>query len=175
MHFSFMQKLGTSFLIALWVMTGANMVGDILVNVEASEAPAFKMAAKEKTDTPKAETGGESSLVLLAAASPEAGAKTFKKCKSCHTADKGGKNKIGPNLWDVVGRAKASAPGFKYSGVLAALGGEWTYQDLDAFLTSPNAFAKGNKMTFGGLKKAADRAKVIAHLRSRSDQPKPLP
>ena len=114
-------------------------------------------------------------LALLASADAGDGKKIFKKCKACHTADKGGAHKVGPNLWNVVGRAKAGAAGYKFSGVLAGLGGAWTFADLDAFLAKPKAFAPGTKMTFNGVKKAADRAAVIAYLRSLSDSPKPLP
>jgi cytochrome c len=89
--------------------------------------------------------------------------------------DKGGRHKVGPNLWDVVGRAKAGAGGYKFSRALAGLGGAWTFEDLDAYLAKPKAFAPGTKMTFNGVKKAADRAAVILYLRSLSDSPKPLP
>ncbi len=111
---------------------------------------------------------------MLASADAGAGAKVFKKCKACHTADKGGKNKVGPNLWDIVGKAKAAA-GFKFSGALKGLGGTWTYKDLDGFLADPKGFAKGTKMGFAGVKKPKARAHLIAYLRSLSDQPKPLP
>jgi cytochrome c len=112
---------------------------------------------------------------LLAAADPVAGEKAFGKCKSCHSADKGGANKVGPNLWDIVERAKGSHPAFSYSGVLAGAGGTWTYQDLDAYLANPKGFLAGNKMTFAGLSKPEERAAVIAWLRMQSDSPKPLP
>lgn len=187
MHFSFLQKLGAALLIAVWLIWGSNMAGNLLLPMP--EPPTEGVAKTEKAVTaaapaaptpappaPNSAPKGETDAVtLLASASPEAGEKVFKKCRSCHNAEKGAKAKVGPNLWDVIGRPKGSAAGFTYSSALAGLGGEWTYADLDAFLASPKSFAPGNKMPFAGLKKAGDRAAVIAFLRSLSDSPKPLP
>ncbi len=114
--------------------------------------------------------------VLLAAADPAAGAKAIKKCTACHSLDKGGKNKIGPNLWDIVGRPVASTAGYKYSKALKGKSGEtWSYDSLDAFLAKPKDWAPGTKMSFAGLKKPGQRAELIAHLRSLSDNPAALP
>ncbi len=113
---------------------------------------------------------------LLKAADPAAGAKVAAKCKACHGFDKGGPNKVGPNLWDIVGAKQAHlGDAFKYSDALKGLGGEWTYDALDKFLTAPKEYVPGTKMVFPGLKKPEDRAAVIAYLRSLSDSPKPLP
>jgi cytochrome c len=176
------EKTGFSFMLAAWIAWGSNWVGDTLVHADPLQATAIKIevgagSAPDKAEKPApGQAGGGSDVsALLASADPSAGAKAFKKCKSCHTTDKGGKNRVGPNLWDVVGRAKAGAAGYSFSGVLKGLGGAWTYQDLDAFLANPKGFAKGTKMSFAGLKKPKDRAAVIMYLRSLSDQPKPLP
>ncbi len=113
---------------------------------------------------------------LLKTADPAAGAKVAAKCKACHGFDKGGPNKVGPNLWDIVGAKQAHlGDAFKYSDALKGLGGEWTYDALDKYLTAPKEYAPGTKMVFPGLKKPEDRAAVIAYLRSLSDSPKPLP
>ncbi|HXI88208.1 MAG TPA: cytochrome c family protein, partial [Parvularculaceae bacterium] len=96
-------------------------------------------------------------------------------CKACHTFDKGGRTLIGPNLWGVVGRPKASMAGYPYSPALSGLGGAWTYEDLNKFLESPSSFASGTKMTFGGAKKPDERAAIIAFLRQQADSPAPLP
>ena len=93
------------------------------------------------------------------------GAKVFKKCTSCHNVEPGGANGTGPALYGVVGNDKAVGDGFSYSSVLTGLGGKWTYEDLDAFLAKPSAYAKGTKMNFIGLKKAEDRAAVIEYMR----------
>ena len=111
---------------------------------------------------------------LLSGADPARGEKLFKSCKACHTVDKGGKNRAGPNLYGVVGRPVASVEGFRYSKALKAHGGEWSVERLDAFLTKPRAEVKGTRMGYAGMKKAEDRADLIAYLNSRSDAPLPL-
>ncbi|MDH5749497.1 MAG: c-type cytochrome, partial [Rhodospirillales bacterium] len=135
MHYSFLEKLGGGLLITAWLIWIANMAGDYLVSVDQPATTAktatgpAKTEAKSKAPAKPAESGD--ALALLAGADAKAGEKIFTKCKSCHTSDQGGKAKVGPNLWDIVGRAKAAAPGFKYSNALKDLGGNWTYQDLD--------------------------------------------
>ncbi|MDA0675952.1 MAG: cytochrome c family protein, partial [Proteobacteria bacterium] len=112
----------------------------------------------------------------LASASADTGAKVFTRCAACHTATQGGANKVGPNLWDVVGGdIGGHIPGFNYSPALTRKDGEWTYENLDQFLASPKDFAPGTRMTFAGIKRAQERADVIAYLRAQSAQPKPLP
>jgi cytochrome c len=107
--------------------------------------------------------------------SADAGERIFKQCQSCHTANKGGKNAIGPNLWEVVGREKASHEGFKYSNAMVEKGGSWDYDALAHFVHDPKGWLSGTKMSFRGLKKEEDVAAMLLYLRSLSDNPKPLP
>ena len=111
----------------------------------------------------------------LAAADLKKGKKVWNKCKACHTIDKGGKKRIGPNLWNIVGGDVGVREGFKYSKGMIAFGGKWTYERLDAYLTKPRKVVKGGKMAFVGLKKPKDRADVIAFMRTMADEPLPLP
>ena len=114
-------------------------------------------------------------MTLLASASLEKGEKTYKKCGSCHSYTKEGKNKVGPNLWNIVNRPKANVDGFAYSSALAEFGGVWGYEELSKFLYKPKDYIKGTKMNFAGLKKAEDRANLILFMREQSDNPVPLP
>jgi len=126
---------------------------------------------------PSPEAAEPSFDALLAAASPERGkADTLKYgCIACHTFDKGGKAGLGPNLWGVVGAPHGHMPGFAYSDALKSKAGNWNYEELNAWLTKPGAYAPGTKMTFAGAADPKDRADLIAYLRSLSDQPEPLP
>lgn len=136
--------------------------------VDVLEGAAPTTAAPEK---PTIEPVGP----LLASADVAAGEKGFKRCATCHTFDKGGANKVGPNLFGVVGGAKGGTSGFAYSDALKAMAGSWTYEELNAFLTKPKDFLPGTKMTFAGIKKPQDRANIIAFMRQHADTPFPLP
>ncbi|WP_419903572.1 c-type cytochrome [Kiloniella sp.] len=113
---------------------------------------------------------------LLASADIAAGEKGFKKCAACHTVDSGGANKLGPALWGIVDRNRATVDGYAYSDVLKGMSSEtWDYEALNEFLAKPKAYAPGTKMGFGGLKKVGQRANLIAYLRQQSDNPAALP
>lgn len=144
---------------------------------EARAEPAVAEEAAAPEATPVAEESGfPAALPLVAAADAAKGEKIAKACAACHTFDKGGKNKVGPNLWGVVGRKKDSHEGFKYSGKLVDKGGDvWTYAQISHFIYKPKAYAPGTKMTYAGLKDAQKRADVLAYLRTLADTPAALP
>lgn len=177
MHFSRMEKLGFGVLVAAWVVWGSNQVGNALVKPATPEKMGFEVAV---ADQPAAQDAApkeaeKPAMELLASADAARGAKVFGACKACHSAEAGAKHKIGPNLWNVVGRKKAGADGFAYSSALTGMGGEWSYANLDKFLENPKAYAPGNKMTYAGVKKNSDRAALMVYLQSLADSPVPLP
>jgi cytochrome c len=180
MHFSGWEKFGFGLLVTAWLVWGSIMMGNFLVHADESKVAALRLAPAEGEAAgggaaPAADSGPVDIVALLHDAKPEDGAKVFKKCQTCHSAEKGAKNKVGPELWDVMGRGRAALPDFAYSDALKKKGGEWTFDDLNHFLTKPSDFAPGTKMTFVGLKDPKERAAVIDYLRTQSDSPKPLP
>lgn len=175
-----MNKLIGAFLATIFVMFSVILASDALFATHAPETPGFAIEVAE------APAGGgaaaedkPSALSLLASADPAAGEAVFRKCAACHTADKGGANKIGPNLWDVVNRPIASHEGFSYSSAMREFseGGSqhWDYEHLSHFLVAPRSLVNGTAMAFAGIKNPQEEANLIAYLRSLSDNPAPLP
>ena len=103
------------------------------------------------------------------------GEKVFKKCAACHMIAADGKNKIGPNLWGVIGRTAGSITDYKYSKAMKAYAKEWTFEEMNSYLIKPQAYIKGTKMAFAGLRKEKDRASVILYMNSKSASPKAIP
>lgn len=145
---------------------------------EASAEGAAAEGGGEASSSESAGAAEEPAVPLgtaLVAANADAGAKVFKKCAACHTIEQDGKNKVGPNLWNVVGRERAKLEGFAYSDAMKAMAGTWDLASLDQFVSNPNAYAKGTKMKFAGVKKTKDRADLLLYLNGQNDAPGPLP
>ena len=180
----FTKIVGVLLAVAL-VVSLSNVIANQIIPQHRGEVRAYVVAAVEAEPqeapvsvAPESTAPGAVSGIaaLLAAADPAAGAKAIKKCTACHSLNQGGKNRLGPNLWDIVDRPIASVAGYGYSGALKDKSGEtWSYDNLDAFLAKPKDWAPGTKMSFAGLKKPARRADLIAYLRSLSDSPAALP
>jgi cytochrome c len=177
--FEFNKMAGAVLGTALMVF-GLKSLAGVIYHSEAPEKPGFAIEVAEASSGGES-TGGEQPAAvslgtLLAKADATKGAATAKQCAACHDFAKGGPNKVGPNLYDVVERPHASHEGFSYSEAMAAKKGEpWTYEALNAFIKSPKEAVPGTKMAFGGIKKDADRANVLAYLATLSDAPKPFP
>lgn len=152
----------------------------------ADESPASGSASTEMaaagTESSDAAASGSGSdnpvLAMIASEDPAAGEKVAKKCAACHTFEEGGKNKVGPALWNIVNRPVASVDGYNYSDAMKAHaegGTVWSYEELEAYLTKPKEHVPGTKMVFAGLRKEGDRAALLAYLRTLSGEPAPLP
>ena len=145
---------------------------------EKPSKPGYNIAVKEQGEGEKAGAAKEPEQpieTLLAKASLEKGQATAKQCQACHTFEKGGPNRVGPNLWGIVNRARASEAGFNYSAAMKAKGGNWSFDELSKFLANPRSYVPGTAMTFAGLSRAEQRADVIDYLRTLADNPVPLP
>jgi len=141
------------------------------------EKPGFEIAVKEDTKGGPAAPAAPSEPIekLLQTASVEKGTAAAKKCAACHTFEKGGPNRVGPNLYNVINEKKGEGRGFNFSAAMKAKGGTWTYDDLNKFLLNPKGFVPGTAMSFAGISKDSERADVIAFLRTLSENPAPLP
>ena len=175
------NKILASIIFAVLIVTLIGHFGDLIIDTEHHDQKetAYKIDVEEVPASDgisaKKEEIIEPISILLANASMENGEKLFKKCAACHNYEKGGANKVGPQLWNIINRPKANQDGFAYSKALAEYGGEWGYEELAEFLYKPKKYIKGTKMNFAGLKKVKDRADLVYFLREQSDNPAPLP
>ena len=177
-----LNKIIAAVLLTALIIIGISKFTDVLFHVEKPKESAYKIEGLEIASTLASSGGSETKVVeavdikaLLAMGDLGHGEKVFKKCSACHMITSGGKNMIGPNLWSVIGRTAGSVSDYKYSKAMLAYGKEWTFEEMDSYLIKPQAYVKGTKMAFAGLRKEKDRASVILFMNSKSSSPKPLP
>ena len=172
-----MNKIIVSIVFAVILIIGINKIADSIYYVEKPEKSAYQVASVTTVaSTTSAETSSETGniMALFASTSAGEGAKVFKKCAACHSIAEGGKNKIGPALWGVLGRQAGSLPDYKYSKAMAAYGKKWSFEEMNGFLIKPKDWIKGTKMSYAGLKSEKERAAVILYMNENTNSPLPL-
>ena len=175
------NKIIAAILLTALIVIGIGKFTDILFHVEKPKESAYKIDGLETAQVSVA-SGSKAKeeekvdiASLLALGDLAHGQKVFKKCSACHMIASDGKNMIGPNLWGVIGRQAGVIKDYKYSKAMIAYGKEWSFEEMNAYLIKPQAYIKGTKMAFAGLRKEKDRASVILYMNSKSSNPKPLP
>lgn len=158
------------------ILLALNITAGAIFSPEKPAKPGYAIAVKEGPAKEQAKAPEKPIAVLLASASVEKGQSTAKQCQACHTFEKGGPNRVGPNLWNIVGSPRGEGRGgFNFSAAMKAKGGTWTYDELNKFLAGPREYIPGTAMTFAGITRDQQRADVIDYLRTLSDNPQPLP
>ena len=174
------NKIVAAILMVALLIIGIGKLSDVIFYVEKPKKPGYSVEV-EQVVTASAQTSSETAekkidiAALMAMGDLATGEKVFKKCAACHSIIKGGKNNIGPALYNVVGRKIGVVSDYKYSKALSEYGKEWTFEELNGYLIKPAKWIKGTKMAFAGLRKEKDRASVILYLNQNSDNPLPLP
>ncbi len=175
-----LNKIIAAILMVALLIIGIGKLSDVIFHVEKPKTPGYSVEVEQATVV-SSQTSSEPTedkvdiAALIAMGDIASGEKVFKKCAACHSIVKGGKNNIGPALYNVVGRDVGAVDDYKYSKALAAYGKAWTFEELNGYLLKPAKWIKGTKMAFAGLRKEKDRASVILYLNQNSDNPLPLP
>ena len=171
-----LNKIIAAIILVVLLIIGLDKVSDSVFQVNKPEKPGYMVEVIVQSTTNASESVEKFDVVaFMAMGDLDVGKKIFKKCASCHSIAKGGGQKIGPALYNVVGRTVGGVTEYKYSKALASYGKNWTFEELNGFLIKPTTYLKGTKMAFAGLKKETERASVIKYLNQNNDNPKQLP
>ena len=174
-----LNKIIAAILMVALLLIGLGKLADGIFYVKKPETPGYKVEIQENTTTKMSEKSEKIEKIdisaIMASADLNAGEKIFKWCAACHSIIKDGGNKIGPALYNVVGRKVGSLTDYKYSKTLSSYEKKWDFEELNGFLTKPSAYLKGTKMAYAGLRKEKDRASIIMYLNQNGDNPLPLP
>ena len=173
------NKIIAAVLLVALLIIGIGKISNLIFYVEKPKTPGFAVEVDQVVTAAESSTEVTDEKIdiaaLMAMGDVVSGEKIFKKCAACHSIAKGGKNKIGPALYNVVGRKVGGVSDYKYSKALAGYEKSWTFEELNGFLLKPAKWIKGTKMAYAGLRKEKDRASIIKYLNQNSDSPQPLP